>query len=235
MTVPLRVLGIIPARAGSKRVPGKNLRELGGVPLVTRAIETALAAQRIDRLVVSSDDPKTLQIAGAYDRVTGLRRPLSLASDESLAIDYVKHALGEVEGRVGYGAIVIVQPTSPFTLATDIDDTIDLLIRSGADSAVTVARVDQLVHPLKLKLLDGDRLRPFLEEERGRMAAHEIPDVYVRNGAVYATRREVVERGEIIGPDCRGMRMPRERSCDINEEIDFAFAEFLLARGARIG
>ena len=125
----MRTLGIIPARAGSKRVVEKNLRLLGGKPLVAWAIEAARGARRINRLVVSSDDERVLEIAGGYDPHLPLRRPAEFATDTAPAIDYVRHAMWEVEQAEGvdFDAVAIVQPSSPFTLPADIDATIDLL------------------------------------------------------------------------------------------------------------
>ena len=229
----LRVLGIVPARSGSKRVPGKNKRDFAGKPLFMWALSAARDARMIDRLVVSSDDEQILNEAAGIDPELALERPASLAGDESPAIDYVRHALSVLEAEGDrYDVVVIVQPTSPLVLPEDVDGTIELLQRSGSDSAVSIQRVDQMVHPFKLRQLQGDRLVPFLVNEEGRMAAHEIPDVYVRNGAVYASRRDVIEAGDVIGADCRGYEMPRERSVDINDEVDFRFAEFLLERVA---
>jgi CMP-N-acetylneuraminic acid synthetase len=232
----MHTLGIIPARRGSKRLPRKNVLPLGGKPLVAWTIEAARAATRLSALVVSSDDPEVLEVAASYDPSLALERPEELATDESPAIEYVRHSLATLEaaGQGPFDAIVILQPSSPLTSPEDIDATIELLQASGADSAVSVMRLDHAVHPLKMKLLEGDRLLPYLEEERGRMAAHELPEIYVRNCSVYATRRHVVESGQVIGADCRGYVMPRERSLDINEELDLQFAEFLLARGAAL-
>ncbi len=233
METSLKPLGIIPARGGSKRLPRKNVVPLAGKPLVAWTIEAARASRRIARLVVSSDDDQVLDIAASYDKQLPLRRPDVISGDQSLAIEFVRHALTTLEdaGKGPFDSIVILQPSSPLTLAEDIDNTIELLATSGADSAVSVMQLDHAVHPLKMKTLDGDRLVPYLEEERGRMAAHELPTIYVRNCSVYATRRATIDRGEVIGDDCRGYVMPRERSLDINEELDLQFAEFLLSRG----
>ncbi|QQR73868.1 MAG: acylneuraminate cytidylyltransferase family protein [Holophagales bacterium] len=229
----MRVLGIVPARAGSKRLPGKNTRDLGGKPLVAWAIEAAMRSTLLTRLKVSSDDERVLSIAAGYSEDLPLRRPEALAGDRSPAVEYVRHALECVggEGDGPYDAVAIVQATSPFTTCEDIDGAVGLLERTGADSAVTVVKVDHAVHPVKLKTMEGDRLLPFLEEEDGRMAAFELPELFVRNCSVYATRRRVIESGSILGRDCRGYLMPRRRSLDINEEVDFLFAEFLLERG----
>jgi CMP-N-acetylneuraminic acid synthetase len=204
---------------------------LGGKPLVAWSIEAARAARRIDRLVVSSDDEEVLEIAAKSDARLPLRRPDELCTDTSPAIDYVRHALATLErtGERRFDAVAIVQPSSPFTTAGDIDATIGLLESSGADSAVSVMEVSHDLHPLKFKVMSDDRLLPYFEAEAGRMAAHELPRVFVRNCSVYAVRRETIDAGPIIGDDCRGYIMPRERSLDINDDMDLAFAEFLLS------
>ncbi len=232
MSDNFRLLGIVPARGGSKRLPKKNLTIFDNKPLVSRAIETALAAERLDRVVVSSDDEDILRIARDYDPDIALERPAEISHDTSLAIEYVQHALRVLEGQgeAPFDAVCLIQPSSPLTRPSDVDATIELLQRSDVDSAVSVSKLDQEFHPLKLKVLDGDRLLPYIEEERGRMAAHEIPAIYTRNGSVYVTRREAIDEGKVIGDQCLGHVMPRELSIDINDEIDLAFAEFMLNR-----
>lgn len=228
----MKVLGIIPARGGSKRVPRKNVRLLNGKPLVAWVIEAAREVKEIDRLVVSSDDDEVLEIAKSYDESLPLRRPDEISNDTSPAIDYVRHALHVLEtgAQTRFDAVVILQPSSPLTLPEDISATILLLKETNADTAVSVVELEHAIHPLKLKVMRGDKLLPYLEEEKGRMAQHELQKIFVRNCAVYATRREVIESGEIIGEDCRGFVMPRERSVDINDEMDFLFTEFLVKR-----
>jgi len=227
----MRTLGIIPARAGSKRLPHKNVLPLAGKPLVSWVIEAARKARSLDRLVVSSDDVEVLKLAAAFDGGLPLARPAELATDTSPAVDYVKHALDWLESeREGpFDVIAILQPSSPLTRPEDIDGTVQLLRDTEADTAVSVVKLDHAIHPLKLKVLEGDRLLPYLEEEHGLMAAHELSPLYVRNGAVYATRRQVIEEGQIIGRDCRGYVMPRDRSIDINDRLDYEFACYLVA------
>ncbi len=227
----MSVLGLVPARGGSKRLPGKNVKAFGGKPLVAWAIEAGLGAAMIDTLAVTSDDPKVLQIARGYEGVVAIDRPRELAGDRSPAVDYVTHALGVFEARgARFDSVAIVQPTSPLTLPDDIDGTVRLLLASGADSAASIVKLSHDVQPLKMKTLDGDRLLPYFEDEAGRMMAHQLPELYVRNGAVYAARTSLIATGRIIGEDCRGYRMPRARSVDINDELDFLFAEFLATR-----
>jgi CMP-N,N'-diacetyllegionaminic acid synthase len=235
--VAVRVLGIVPARAGSKRAPRKNVRLLGGKSLVARAVEACLGATSLSKIVVSSDDSEALRIAASYANVTALPRPAELATDASPALDYVKHVLKTLEsaGEARYEAVAIAQPSSPFTQSADIDACVALLIAtSGADSAVSVSELDQVVHPIKLKRLEGTALIPFFEDEGGRMANHELPKLYSRNGAVYVSRRSTIDAGSIIGNTSHGYVMPRERSVDINDEFDWRLAEFMLSSGASV-
>jgi CMP-N,N'-diacetyllegionaminic acid synthase len=228
-----RVLGIVPAREGSKRVPGKNTRLLKGKPLCAWVIEAALGAKLLDRLVVSSDDPRVLEIAATYGSSLPLARPAELAQDTSPAVDYVLHALAELEkrGEGTFDAVCIMPASSPLTLSSDIDATIGLFLRSGAETAVSVVKIDHATHPLKMKLMEGERLLPYLEEENGRMATHEMPPIFVRNCAAYVSRRSVFhDYRQIIGRDMHGYVMPAERSVDINTEMDLFMADFLLGR-----
>jgi CMP-N,N'-diacetyllegionaminic acid synthase len=226
----LKVLTIIPARAGSKRLPSKNWRPLAGRPLADYVLAATAAAKLPTDVVVNSDSEEVLALGHGYANFHCLLRPAALSTDRSPAIDYVTHTLAYMEslGKPAYDAVAIIQPTSPFTLAADIDATIALLANSGADTAVSITEIPHDLNPLKLKVLRDERLAPYFEEETGRMAAHDLPQVYIRNGAVYVTTLETIRKGQIIGLDCRGYLMPRERSVDINDDFDWRLAEFLL-------
>jgi len=225
-----QILGIIPARGGSKRIPRKNKRNFVDKPLVAWGIESALGAKRLDQIVVTSDDNDILKIAESYPLIYPIKRPSEISGDKSPAIDYIKHALQILEknDEKKYKIIVILQPTSPLTISEDIDGTIELLEKSNADTAVSVVRLDHAIQPSKLKIMKDSRIYPYIEEENGRMAAHELPEIFIRNCSVYASNRYVIDQDIIIGNDCRGYIMPRERSIDINDEFDFQLAEFLI-------
>jgi CMP-N,N'-diacetyllegionaminic acid synthase len=225
----MNILAIIPARAGSKRLPGKNTKSLHGKPLFFYAIEAALQSKYISRIVVSSDNKEVLQLAVQYSGIQSIQRPAELSGDHSPAIDYVKHALQILKEE--FDLVVILQPSSPLTLPEDIDGTIHLLLQHPeADSSVSVMKLDHSTHPVKLKVMQNNLLLPYLEEENGRMASHELPELYVRNCAVYVSRNNTIAKGQIVGHQCLGYLMPRERSVDINDPIDFAFAEFLIKK-----
>jgi CMP-N-acetylneuraminic acid synthetase len=179
--------------------------------------------------VLSSDDDEILAQADGLD-VTALRRPAELATATARAADVVRHALAEVEDAAApFDAVAIVQATSPFTAPEDVAATVELLGRTGAESAVSVVRVDAALHPAKLKRLDGDRLLPYLEDDR-LTPSHDLPPLWVRNGSVYVFRRDVAGAG-LEADDVRGYEMPPERSFDVDTPRDLALAELLLERG----
>ncbi|MEJ7892774.1 MAG: acylneuraminate cytidylyltransferase family protein [Solirubrobacteraceae bacterium] len=225
----MRTAGVIPARGGSRRVPGKNLAVVGGRTLVRRALETALGSGVLDPVVLSSDDPAILAEADGLEGVVALVRPVDLATATARSLDVVQHALAALGEHVD--AVAIMQCTSPFTAPGDVAGVVALLEVSGAESAVTISPVGGVIHPYKLKrLVEDDRLVPWLTED-GMVPSHELPDLWARNGCVYVTRSEVIARGEIVGGDARGFRMPEERSVDIDTPLDLAFAQFLNDRG----
>jgi CMP-N,N'-diacetyllegionaminic acid synthase len=226
-----KVLAIIPAREGSKRVKHKNFRPFAGTTLVDIAIEQSLAAKTLTDIVLSTDSKDVLEIGRKYPDIICLERPVEISDDKSPAIDYVKHTLAVLEPQKGYiyDMVVIIQPSSPLRTPQDIDKTVELLIANpNKESSVSVVLVDHMIHPLKLKVMQGDTLLPYLEEEKGRFASHELPDIYVRNCAVYVTRRECLEnRVDVISPNSVGYVMSSETSVDINSMLDFELGEHM--------
>lgn len=225
------VLGIVPARAGSRRVPGKNLLRLEGRTLVRRALDTALASGAFSRVALTSEDPEIRAQAEGLD-VEVVERPPELATDTARSFDVVRHALDETERDHGerFAAVAVVQCTSPFTAPQDLRDTIALLDGDPkAASAVSVVEVDMLHHPVKLKRLVHGRLEPWLQAD-AMTPSHELPRLYVRNGCVYVSRRSLLEQGIFVAEDALAHVMPAERSVDIDTPLDLAFAEFLAAR-----
>jgi CMP-N,N'-diacetyllegionaminic acid synthase len=227
----MNILGIIPAREGSKRVINKNFRPFAGSSLVEIAINQALKSKLLTNIVISSDSEVVLNIGANYPSIVCLKRPIELANDLSPAIDYVKHVLEVLEPKLGkqFDIIAVLQPSSPLRNASDIDATIQLLIdNKDRESAVSVVKVDHMIHPVKIKKLVNDLLLPFFEEENGRFASQDLEDLYVRNCAVYAIRKQsLLSRNSVISPDSLGYVMLPDTSVDINEMLDFEFAEFL--------
>ncbi|MDA0164745.1 acylneuraminate cytidylyltransferase family protein [Solirubrobacter ginsenosidimutans] len=232
----MATLGLIPARGGSKRAPGKNLAVLGGRTLVRRAVDCGLASGALDCLVLSSDDPAILDEGEGIDGLELLARPAELATDSALAVDVARHALDamEAQGRGPFSALALIQCTSPFTAPEDIAATVKLVTHDGGRSAVSVTQADQSVHPLRLKRIEAGRILPFLEDD-AMAPAHALPELWIRNGSIYVCSREVLFGGSLVDPDdTRAHPMPAERSLDVNTPLDLAFAEFLIDRGAAV-
>ncbi|MGI8632642.1 MAG: cytidylyltransferase domain-containing protein [Solirubrobacterales bacterium] len=224
----LRSLAIVPARGGSQRIPNKNLAEVGGRSLVRRALEAALRATHPDRVVLSSDHDPILDEGRDVPGVQVIPRPRRLATPRATSYSVVMHVLEEVERSLDftYEAVALIQCTSPFTSAGDIDGALRLMERTGAGSVFTVTQVDHGLHPEKFRRFDGDRLIPLGDDVVPR-AAHELSDLWVNNGSVYVSSRATLEAGSLASNDLCGYPMPPERSLDINAPLDLAFARFI--------
>lgn len=231
----MRVLGVIPARGGSKGVPRKNVKELGGLPLIAWTIRAAKGAGRLTRTVVSTDDAEIAKVARAHGADVPFTRPAELASDAAKSIPVIQHALQQIEAAEGstYDAVLMLQPTTPFLASSDIDAAIAKLTESGSDSVISVIDVGGH-HPARMKYLEGDRLidPPFCEAYENQ-PRQELRAMYLRNGAIYLTRREVLLAGSFKGKDCRAWVMPEDRSTNIDTLLDFRAAEFFLGERGR--
>lgn len=223
------VLGLIPARGGSKSVPRKNIRSLGGRPMIVYSIEQALRSKMLSRVVTSTEDPEIARIAAEAGSDV-IERPAELARDETPMLPVIQHAVQRVEEEgTRVDIIVLLQPTVPFRTAEDIDAAMEKLLTSSADSVVSLCRVYDF-HPVRMKKIIDDWIVPYCEPEVEGTRRQDLPPAYHRNGAVYAVRRDVVMRQDsILGAASRPYLMPPERSINIDEERDFLFAEAVLA------
>ena len=230
----MNVLAVIPARGGSKSVPRKNLVDVAGRPLVSWVIEAALAARRLDRVVVSTEDAEIAETARKWGAEVPFERPQELATDEVSLIPVVQHALAEMD-RLGFRADVVVslQGTSPLLEGVDIDAVVDKLETSGADSAVTVQRIEH-EHPYWAKRLDGDRVQPFSQEtDETYLQRQDLPPAYIFDGAIFARRRRLLEEWSgkdfCLGEDVRAVPLPAAKSVHIDDPIHLEVARALLA------
>jgi len=228
----LKILGIIPARAGSKRVKDKNIRPFAGSTLTHMAIEQALESKYLDRIVISSDSNEVLSIGQTFNGVEVLKRPIELATDTAPAIDYMKHAINHcISNGWSPDLLVIIQPTSPIRTGEDIDQTIECLMKgSSVDSSVSIVKLPHMVHPHKLKICENEILKPWLIDEGQRTAEEDLPDIFIRNCAVYVFRVENIQKDITYGEKCIGYKMSPESAVDINDMLDFEFAEYLIEK-----
>jgi CMP-N-acetylneuraminic acid synthetase len=231
----VEVLGIIPARGGSRGVPRKNLAMLAGRPLVAYTFDAARKSHSLTRIVLSTDDAEIAE----YGRLHGIEvcmRPSELAGDDTPAVPVVQHVISHLEGN-GYRSdiIVILQPTSPLRRAEHIDGAVQALISSGGDSVVTVVEVPHHFNPVSVMRIEDGRLVPFLAGHgTSVLRRQDKPRVYARNGAaVYAVRTDVIKAGSLFGSDSRPYEMSPADSVDIDRPEDLVIAEALLrAKGA---
>lgn len=219
----LRIVGLVPARGGSKGIPRKNLAMVCGKPLLRWTIDAANACASLTDVVVSTDDD---EIAAAAQDVEVVRRPSELAGDDTPMRDVVLHALDELGPC---DVVVLLQPTSPLRRSTDIDEVVGLLLETGSDAVVTVTSVPHRFAPESLlELVDG-RVVP-LASAPSATRRQDKPTLYARNGpAVLAVTADAVRRHpSLYEGDCRAHVMAPRDSVDIDDSFDLELAELLL-------
>jgi len=227
----LNILGVITARGGSKGIPGKNIKMLGGKPLIAYTVEVAKKSNLITDLIISTDDEKIADIAKQYGVEVPFMRPKELAEDNTPHLPVMQHAISFMEDKLGivFDYVVILQPTSPFRTIEDIDETLQKLISQDADSAVSLVEIESREHPIKAKKVEGDEVLPYCMEEKEGTRRQDLPVAYKRSSAVYAMRRDlVIKDNKIFGDNIVGHIVPKERSIDIDEPFDWLKAEYML-------
>ena len=220
-----RVIAVIPARGGSKRLPKKNVLNLKGKPLISWSIESGLKSRYIDKLVVSSEDEEILSIAAEHE-VETLIRPDELADDKTSSFDTIKHTL---DNSQEYDYIVLLQATSPLRNQTHIDKAIELLEEKNADAIVSVRETDH--NPLWSNTLDDSlSMKGFLKDHVSNKRSQDLEKYYELNGAIYICKvsKLLKEKGFFLKDNIYAFKMDRKSSIDIDEKIDFKIAEALL-------
>ena len=235
---PLKVMGIIGIRSGSKGLPNKNIMELMEKPLVGWIIETAKKSKYINRIIVSTDTEEYASIAKKFGAETPFLRPPELSSDFSPEIDFIKNMIDWLEKNENYKPDIIVRmlATSPLQQAEDIDKAIEILVEDDkADSAVIISEMRQ--HPYKaLKIVNdsnGERLVSYFGNS-GRevtpIARQNYEKAYVRSNVIVSKLATLKETESLTGDIVRFHEIPQESSIDIDNLIDFEIAEFLLKK-----
>jgi len=225
------VLGVVPARAGSKGVPGKNVRPLSGRTLLEYAARAARESGVIDRVILSTDSPQIAEAGRRAGLEVPFMRPAALAADDTPMLPVIQHALDEML-RGGWSAdiIVLLQPTSPLRRPDHIRDAVNLLRETNADSVVTVVEVPRHLSPDYVMRIDEGRLKPFLPDGLRITRRQDARPAYSRDGTVYAFRRSTLERfGSIYGDDCRPLLIDARESLSIDTQDDWDEAERVLA------
>lgn len=227
-------IAVIPARGGSKGLPGKNLADLGGKPLVAWTIEAALESKKLSRVILSTDSEEIAEVGRKFGAEVPFLRPAELATDTAPTAHVVEHAISYIERTEGarFDYAVKLQAATPFRTAAHIDEAIDRFEAGGHDSLITVYKHEY--PPWWMFLLDGDKLKPVLpwNEDRNifNLSRQRFPKVYRPNGAFYVTRRQRLgETGDMINPDSCGYHvMTAEESVDIDTIFDLMLAREVL-------
>lgn len=235
VTLPC-ILGVIPARGGSKGIPKKNIRPLAGKPLFGYTIAAARGSRRLTDFLVSTDSEEIAAIARAEGAWVPFLRPAELATDQAPTTGVLRHALEFYERHRGpVHSVVTLQPTTPLRRAEDIDDAIAWYLHGQpeADSLISVCEAGHM-NPVTLYCQIGERLEPLLSDSPQTVRRQEFERVLWRNGAIYITRRDLLlTRERIVGDRPLFYEMPRQRSLNIDDRLDLELAEWMLAREAR--
>ncbi len=228
----MTILGIIPARGGSKGIPRKNMALLKGKPLLAYTVKSAKGSRLLSHFIVSSDDPAIMKTARKGGADVPFRRPSRLATDTASSVDVARHAVEFMEKKEGvrFDFVCLLQPTAPLRSSLDIDNALRLLLRSKADSVVSVVRLGE-PHPAKLFRLLNGRLKPFMPHKwKETLRRQECEPLVALNGAVYGVKRDVLmKKRSLWGGKTVAYVMPMERSVNIDDPKDLALADTLLS------
>jgi len=197
-----RLLAVVPARGGSKGLPGKNLRQICGVPLVALAGRVARLVSEIDRAVVSTDSPEIARVAEQSGLAAPFMRPEALSGDFIGDVDVLTHAIEASEECDGcrYDIVIMLQPTSPLRTADEVRRCLDVFVGNDADSVWSVSPVDRKYHPLKQLAIEGDRLSYYDPVGPTIIARQQLNDLYIRNGVAYVLSRDcLMEQRSLMG------------------------------------
>lgn len=231
----LEILGLIPARGGSKGVPRKNIKPLCGKPLIIYTIEEALKSKHLTKVVTSTEDEEIAMIAENNGSEVILR-PKEFATDDSVVIETVKYTIESLKDKgIEFDYIMLLQPTSPLRIADDIDSAITKMLNLKADSAISVIEVGDK-HPARMKKIVNGKIVDIFDKDLDFTPRQKLPKIYIRNGAIYVAKKEIVyEKNSFRGNDCVAYIMPEERSINIDTPIDFLLTEMLMKNDKYIG
>lgn len=224
------MIAIIPARGGSKGLPGKNVKDLNGKPLIAYTIEAALKAKSITSVIVSTDDLEIAEVSKKCGAQVPFMRPSYLATDDSKAIDAYLFTIDELikGGVTEIDEICILLPTCPLRSSTDIDDAINLFKFNNADSVISYTKE---AHPITWhQYIENDgKLNPIFEALQIDNRQAYRPSYYP-NGAIYIFKSFLLRNNKYYSDNSYAYIMPRERSVDIDTFEDFEYAKYLLNR-----
>lgn len=220
-----KVLAVIPARGGSKGLPGKNIKILGEKPLIAWTIEASLGCNFINKTIVSTDCDIISEISKKYGADVPFKRPASLATDTATTVDVINHTIKYVDEY--YDVIIVLQPTSPFRTHTDIKTAYDLYCFDAPSSVVSVVKADK--SPYWHFIREDNKILPVINLEGQFSRRQDLPVTYLLNGAIYIIGLKKFQRDKkLIFDDTLSIVMSKESSIDIDDNMDFKLAQLNL-------
>jgi CMP-N-acetylneuraminic acid synthetase len=227
----MRILGIIPARGGSKGVPGKNIKLLNGKPLLQYTAEIALESQRLTAVILSSDDTQIITVAKSLGIQVPFLRPEQFAQDTTPTIDVIIHVLRWYENQaIFFDAVCLLQVTSPFRTVAFLDKAIEKFFASGCDSLVSVQKVPHQYNPhWTFEVNTQGNLKIATGEETIISRRQELPEAYHRDGSIYIMKTEVLlQQHSLYGKSISFIESPREFYVNIDTVADWETAEQMI-------
>lgn len=226
-----KIVCVIPARGGSKGLSGKNIKKLLGKPLIAYSIEQAKSSRYIDRVIVSTDDKKIAKICKKYRAEVPFTRPKALAQDKSSSIDVLVHAMDWLKkDNYSFDVLVLLHATAPLRTVDDIDNCIKLLFKKDVSNVFSVTEAHRNPY---FNMVEVKRSKVKLVKKGNFASRQAAPKVFDMNSSIYAWWKDALQKGKSIFLKRSTIYfMPKERSIDIDDSIDFKLAELLAKENA---
>ena len=226
----MKILGIIPARKGSKGIRNKNIKKFAGKPLIYWTIKVAINSN-LDKVIVSTDSDTIIKYSKSYGAEVPFKRPLNISQDKSKTIDVIKHAINFYKKKkINFDAIMLLQPTCPLINTADINNAINILKKNISISSVISVQDVNAFHPARMKFLGKKNILkdPTFSEKYENQPRQELRKMYIRSGLIYLTRvKNVIKYNSIKGKKSYGIITPSSRAFNIDDISDFKIAELI--------
>lgn len=224
-----KILGIILARGGSKGIKNKNIIKFGNKPLIKWTFDAAKKTKKLSRLILSTDSKKIANLAKKNKIEVPFLRPKKLAGDNSKSIDAIEHAINFFKKqKIFFDYVVLLEPTSPFRTSIDIDKSIDQIVKSGADSLVSVCRVDE-INPSFLFKKKNMRLRPLEKKISNHLRRQDVDPIYFLEGTIYISKTLILlKKRSFCHSNTVGYEVPKWKSLEIDDKIDLEIGQSIL-------
>ena len=223
----MKTLVIIPARGGSKSIPGKNIKMLGDYPLIVHTIKAALKSNKVDEIIVTTDSEEIIDVVETHCELQTyiLKRDGTDADDKTPVIpDVMNNTLKAFPYTSDFDIVLVLEPTYPFRNSLTIDRVIKKIKESDSDYVVTISKSKE--HPHRTRKVLGNRIEPFLNGVNVFAQRQDLPDSYVMRGAVYVAKiNNVINRKDIENMNWEGILISDKQAIDIDEPLDFILAK----------